>query len=195
MRYGYIREQEDIRYLILYSMTFLPIAVTKEDIFDIVSIDDGFGYFEFAEAFENLVLTKHISELKLKEESQYVLSLKGQEVVELLGNRLRPSVRDKAQEAAIRVLRKIRRASTIKTSHVENPDGTFTVSMSITDNKTDIASVSMMVFTPLQCAMLENNFKTNAENIYKELINLLLERDWKSKNQEGGESPDTGGSI
>ena len=47
MQQGYVREPEDIKCLILYCLSLLPITIKEEDLLEIVMIDDGFGYFEF----------------------------------------------------------------------------------------------------------------------------------------------------
>lgn len=175
MRQGFVREPEDIKYLILYCLSLLPIAISEEDLLDVVMIDDGFGYFEFIECFKDLIETKHISELEVSGGKQYVLTAKGNQIAALAVDNLRSSVRDKAQAAAIRVVRKIRRADSIKASHTKNDDGTYTVTLAVCDKSTAIASMSMLVYTEQQCAMLENNFRHNAEAIFKGFLNLLLD--------------------
>lgn len=71
-------------------------------------------------------------------------------------------------------MRKIQRDATIKTGHTENEDGTFNVTLEITGSKGLVAGVNMMVFTPRQCTLLEENFRKNAESIYQQMITLLL---------------------
>lgn len=173
-RYGYIRDQKDIRYLILFCMSFLPFAISEADLLEIVFIDDGFGYFEFSEAFHALIDQGLIACVDTGAEKQYILTGKAQKVLDAAQNELRASVRDKAQAAAIRVVRKIERDATIRTEHVENEDGTFNVTLEISGKKGLVAGVNMMVFTPRQCTLLEENFRKNAEQIYQKMIALLL---------------------
>ena len=42
---GFIREEKDVMYLILYALRFFPFAISESDLMDVVLIDDGFGYF------------------------------------------------------------------------------------------------------------------------------------------------------
>jgi len=175
MRQGFVREPEDIKCLILYCLSLLPITVSEEDLLDIVMIDDGFGYFEFAQCFHELIESKHISELDTGETREYLLTMKGRQVLELMQDHLRPSVRDKAQAAVIRVVKKIRRANSIRTRHTKNDDGTYTVTLSVCDKSDDIASMSLLVYSERQCIMLEDNFRRNAETIFKGFLNLLLD--------------------
>ncbi|MEA4919592.1 MAG: DUF4364 family protein [Clostridiaceae bacterium] len=180
MRQGYVREPEDIKYLILYCLSLLPITISEDDLLDIVMVDDGFGYFEFAQFLRELIDSKHISEIDVAGEKQYLLTIKGREVVDLMAGHLRTSVCDKVQAGVIRVVRKIRRADSIKAYHTDNGDGTFNVTLTVCDKSTDIISMSMLVYSERQCRILEENFKENAENIFKGLLNLLLDDKEKS---------------
>jgi len=83
------------------------------------------------------------------------------------------SVRDKAEKAALRVVMKIRRDATLRVGHTENEDGTFTVQLKICDKKTEHLGIDLMVVSGRQCAIIEDNFKKNAEGIYRQLLLLL----------------------
>ena len=61
-RYGFIKTKEDVKFLILYSMCYLPDPATFEIMLDVCTwCDDGFTWFDFKEAFDELVATGHIS--------------------------------------------------------------------------------------------------------------------------------------
>ncbi|MBQ1270088.1 MAG: DUF4364 family protein [Clostridia bacterium] len=184
MRQGYIRETEDVKYLILYSLGLLPFTITEEDLLEIVLIDDGFGYFEFATAFHELLQSEHISAVETGGHKEYLLTLKGKEVVELMEDQLPASVCDKAQAAAIRVVRRIRRADSIRTEHRMNSDGTYTTTLTVRDKNAELVSVSMLVYSEQQCRILEENFRNNAEYVFKSLLNMLLDTDKKTDTEE-----------
>ena len=184
MRQGYIREPEDIKYLILYSLNLFPVTVTEEELMETVMVDDGFGYFEFAQAFRELIDSRHISEIEEDGVKKYLLSSKGIQVVRLMEGHLKASVCDKVQAAVIQVLRKIRRADSIRTGHKENPDVTYTVTLAVCDKSADIASVSLLVYNERQCRILEENFKENAEHIFKGILNLLLNERQKNNPED-----------
>ena len=42
----------------------------------------------------------------------------------------------------------------------------------------------MLVYSERQCRILEENFKNNAENVFKGLVNLLLEGDKKQEPED-----------
>lgn len=183
-RHGFIKEQPDIKHLILFCLSLLPFAVKESDLLEVVFIDDGFGYFEYSSAFQDLVKARHIAVVDAGPEKEYLITPRGKELLDMLERDLRQSVRDRAEAAAIGLVRKIRRNATITTTHVENPDQTYTVTLRISepDGQT-VAAVDMTVFTLRQCSLLEDKFRRNAELVYKKMIEFLL-----SEPENGGDS-------
>ena len=48
MALGFIRDEADLKYLILFALRFFPYAITEADLLDAVFVDEAFGYFEFS---------------------------------------------------------------------------------------------------------------------------------------------------
>jgi hypothetical protein len=181
---GYIREPEDVKYLILYCLSLLPMTVSVDDLMEVTMIDGGFGYFEFMQCFHELLESGHISELDMIDHKEYLLSNEGRKVVELMEGQLRLSVRDRAQTAALRVISRIRRNNSLRAYHKKNDDGSFHVTLAVYDKSFEMMSINVAVFNERQCQMLEQNFKDNAESIYKGLLSLLLEDPKAKASQE-----------
>lgn len=170
---GYIREEKDVMYLILYALHFFPVAITELDLMDVVMIDDAFGYFEFRSAFQHLQDNHFVASVTDHGDQYYILTPEGGKIIETLASELPLSVRDKAEKAALQVIAKLRREASIKTSHRDNPDGTFTVQLRICDKQDDHIKVELLAVTKRQCELLEDNFRRNAEHIYHEMLLLL----------------------
>ena len=175
MNTGYLREKSDVKYFILFAMSNLPFPVTEHDLLDICLIDDAFGYFEFSEAFAELQQTGHVRRM---EDDQgkvlYDITPLGREAAKIFDGDLRMSVRDKAQAAVIRVVRKIRRDASIVTEHTANEDGTYQVHLAINDTDAPVLALDVMVMNRRQCALLEENFRKDAETIYSDILKILL---------------------
>ena len=163
-RYGFIREKSEIKYLILYAMTYLPIPVDETALIDICLIDDAFGYLEFAEAFHELVDTGHVLREERETGAVFAITDKGRNAAEVFELQIPFSVRERAQRSALRVVRELRRSAGIVTSTEKLAENNYRVHLSI----------SMMVVNEHQASMLEGNFKRNAEKIYNGILNELL---------------------
>ena len=170
---GFIREEKDVMYLILYALRFFPFPISESDLMDVVLIDDGFGYFEFRAAFLHLQERNYVTQTQDGSEPLYAMTAEGAQAIEILASSLPLSVRDKAERAALRVIAKIRRDASVKASHIKNEDGTFTVQLKICDQQSDQLSVEVLAMTKRQCELLEDNFRRRAESLYHELLLLL----------------------
>ncbi|NCB04422.1 MAG: DUF4364 family protein, partial [Clostridia bacterium] len=99
-RHGFIKEQKDIKHLILFCLSLLPFAVKESDLLEVVFIDDGFGYFEYSAAFRDLVEARYIAVVDAGPEKEYLITPRGKELLDMLESELRQSVRDRAEAAA-----------------------------------------------------------------------------------------------
>ncbi len=170
---GFIREEQDVMYLILYVLTFFPAPISEPDLLDAVMVDGAFGYFEFSTAFQRLRETKSIGSTEKDGETLYYLTPIGRKAIETLASGLPLSVREKAERSSLRVMARIRRDASIKASHVQNPDGTYTVELGIRDRDTELLTVRLQAVTRRQCSLLEDTFRRRAEPLYVELLTLL----------------------
>ena len=168
-RHGFIKTKEEIKFLILYATGFLPFAVDLETIVDLCTwCDDGFGYFELKEAFDELINTGHMNKLS---DELFEITEKGKETMELFKNHLPYTVREAAEQSALRVVQKLRRDAAVTTSvkKIENND--LLVSM----NMQDVFSIQMHVVSQGQADILRKTFKNNAEKIYQVLLKAMTE--------------------
>ena len=173
MGYGFIRTEQEVQYLILFALHFFPVAIAEGDLLDVVYVDDGFGYFEFSAAMKKLLERKLVAQVGDPGQEKYFVTPRGAEVLDILEKDLRPSVRDRAEKAAMRVLGKIRRDASIKTARTQREDGTYTVELRVCDGNTDQMKLEFQMLTRRQCELIEDQFRRNAEIIYKEILALL----------------------
>lgn len=170
IRYGFIRTKDEIKFLVLTCMTYLPFAVSYDAIVDICTwCDDGFGYFELSEAFSELQTSKHVEKTEQDGVDLFSITEKGRQTAEAFQNRLPYTVREAAELSALRVIRKIRRDAQISVITEQKGDKDYVVDMSIQD----IFSIRMNVVSLQQAAFLEQNFKKHAEEMYQQLLSAL----------------------
>lgn len=173
-RHGFIRTKEEIKFLILYATGFLPFPVDLESIVDLCTwCDDGFGFFELKEAFDEMLQTGHMSE---PEPGLYAVTDKGRDTMELFEKNLPYTVREAAQQSALRVVQKLRRDAAITTEVETLSEHDLLVTMTMQD----VFSIRMNVVNRAQATLLERNFRENAEKIYQVLLGAVTE-DYKKE--------------
>ena len=168
-RYGFIKTKEDVKFLILYSMCYLPDPATFEIMLDVCTwCDDGFTWFDFKEAFDELVATGHIAIADPCADTTYQISEKGREALAAFENRLPYTVREAAQRSALRVVRQAHRDAVIST-HSE----------AVQEND-EVFALEMHAANAEQASLLEKTFRAHAEEIYQTLLHAMT-RDYETK--------------
>jgi hypothetical protein len=169
--FGFIHEKIEIKILILYILRHLPLPVEFNVLTELTMCDDGISYFDFTECVAELVKTEHV---RLKG-NKYSLTAKGARNGEITENSLPFSVRRKVENSTSAFRNTISRDEMIKTFYTANPDGSYTVTLSLSDGLGDIVSMSLYSVNEKQALALEKGFRKNAESIYMSLIGTILD--------------------
>lgn len=169
-RHGFIRSKDEIKFLVLYSLSFIDFELTFDNILDICTwCDDGFDYFEFNEAFLELTVSGHVEKTHVDDIDLFIITEKGVKTSKEFESRLPLSVKELANISALRVKKEIRRNACITTRTSKRAENDFVVTMSMDD----IFSMDFMVVSKTQAQLLENQFQKNAEKIYNDILNTL----------------------
>ncbi len=173
-RYGFIREKNDIKFLILYCMRLLEEPVTLAQLADIVLCDEPFGYFEFADALFELVDSRHIISEERPTEDVYSITQRGRDTAEAFEKSLPSPVREAARRSTTRVVRALRRDAAIQTELVTRKDKTRAVRMAFLDEDVPVFGFEIMVQNDEQGEQFARNFRAHAERIYSGILSVLL---------------------
>lgn len=170
-RFGFIREKVDIKILILFIMRRLNEPVDFEQLSDLTMCDDGINYFDFAECVDELVLSDHL----YFNGDEYIITDKGRKNGEITENGIPYSVRLKAEKNVSRMNAVKARNTMISTFHVLKRGGGFDVILSLSDGVGEVFSVKLLAMSEKQAEAMENGFKKNAESLYNDLLNKLID--------------------
>ncbi|MCL2125464.1 MAG: DUF4364 family protein [Oscillospiraceae bacterium] len=169
--YGFIHEKLDIKILILYVLRLMNDAIDIGVLTEIAMCDDGINYFDFVECVQDLEKTEHIK----IEDGLYSLTPKGRRNCEFTEGSLPYTVRTIVENAVFKQRSIKFRNSLIKTSRSEMDDGGFTVFLSLSDGISEIATMGLYAADLSQAKDIELGFRRNAEKVYNELINTILQ--------------------
>ena len=167
--FGFVREQLDIKILILYILARLPGPVDRESLADIVFCDGAVNYFAFSECLSELVSTGHI----VKERGKYEITARGREDGAMIETSLPISVRDNADVGMLPVADRISREAMIRTGHEKTAAGCV-VNLSLSDGKGVIFKMSALTADEEQAKMVEKKFRAEAEDYYVRILNMFL---------------------
>jgi len=169
--FGFIHKPVEIKVLILFVMRRLPEAVTMSELTELTMCDNAISYFDVTDCIDNLIKTEH---LRLDSDKKYFLSEKGKHNGEILEKDLPYSVKEKAEAATALVRAAQARNSMIKTSRNCEDDGSYEVTLSLSDGVSEIISIKLVAANENQAIAMENGFRKSAEEIYKSVVAMTM---------------------
>jgi len=172
MNQGYIRNTSDMKFLILFILDTFSEPINGEILLQSVLSDPCADYFTYSDALSGLCTDGFVAE----DQDGYRITESGKKNFAALGQVLPYSVRRNAQNAATKALASAQRQSCIRTSTVKCPDSNlFTTTLSMSDGKDTIVSLSLLTVKSEQGAEIERNFSRHAEKIYMKILSALTE--------------------
>ncbi len=168
---GFVRDELDIKILILFILKQLPKPVDPVVLTDLTMFDGGFTWFDYHRCLEHLIKTKHIEEV----DGKLVITEKGKRNLDTVSSSLPYSVRAKAERLAAPVAARMLRNSMIETAVEKSSKGNYSVSMRLSDAVGEILSLRLTVPDEETAKKMEKNFQKQAEVIVNTLVNALME--------------------
>lgn len=166
---GGLWNKNDIRILLCYILASVNAPLSRESISEIVQGKALANYFEVGDALDSLKKQGNVVE---DAESCFSITASGREIAASLDATLPLSVRDKALEAAMRLVAeaKARRENRVE---LEKHERGYQVTCHISGGEADLMSVSLYVPDKAQAELVERNFYRDPEGVYRLLLAAL----------------------
>ena len=173
-RLGFIHDMMDVKVLILFVTARASYPMTTQEIYEICYQDECLSYFDVCTAVPEMTASGHLKEV---EEGKYEITDKGREAGSLTEDSIAFSVKQRAENAAARFNRQIRRSSFVKTQVIPRSDGDFSVVMSLNDEKGNLMTLELMAPNQRQAVQLARLFEQKAEEVYIMTMATLLDEE------------------
>lgn len=170
---GGLKDADDIKILICYLLKSVDRPLSFENLNEILQHDGLCNYFGFASALHELLVSGHIDLVHENGEDLYKTTSLGVATAELFERRLPVSVREKAVNAAVRLLSRIKRESENRVEFTENSSGGFDVTCSVLDMGDTLMSVKLLVADRAQAESVKRQFQSNPDIVYRGVLALL----------------------
>lgn len=172
-RMGFIHDKLDIKFLILYIASRLIEPVGIDVLTDLALCDEGVDYFSFTECLNELSDSEH---MKQTEEGLYCITPKGLHNSEICESSIPYSVRIKVDKHIAVYNQKLKRKGLVRASVNQRQNGTYTVTLSLSDDVDNIMTLDLMVAKEELASQLSEHFQTHAEEIYNNILDALLKK-------------------
>ena len=168
---GGMRSKTEIRTLICYMFKCVGAPMSKDAVVNALMEKGLANYFETSVSFDDLVRNGNI-ELVDKEKQLYFNTDNGNMIAIQLEDTLAPTVRERAVECALSLLKRERVESENKVT-IEKCDNGYTVTCCISGGDMDLLRFSLYVPDKQQARMIRKNFYKNPDMFYSVMIAML----------------------
>ena len=168
---GGMRSKTEIRTLICYMFKSVGSPMTKDAVVNALMEKGLANYFETSASFDDLLRNGNI-ELCDSEKRLYQNTENGNMIATQLEDTLAPTVRERAVECALSLLKREQIESDNKVT-IEKCDNGYTVTCRISGGDMELLSFSLYVPDVNQARLIRKNFYKNPDMFYEVMIAML----------------------
>lgn len=168
---------DEVKMLVCYILSRAGAPMSFAQLHEAMRENDLVNYFELIHAVEGLKRTGH---LRLEPEEpgaeRYSVTEVGRETAEVFESSLPLAAREKAVQAAKRLLLRQQREAELRVE-IRPSNGGFRLELAIPDHDSILASFSLFVATREECEDMRRRFLNDPLFIYKGVVALLTGND------------------
>lgn len=168
---GGMRSKTEIRTLICYLFKSVGVPMSKDAVVNALMEKGLANYFETSASFDDLIQNGNIKAVD-EDKKLYTNTDNGNMIAIQLEDTLAPTVKERAVECALSLLKRERIESENKVT-IEKCDNGYTVTCRISGGDMDLLSFSLYVPEVHQARMIRKNFYKNPDMFYSVIIAML----------------------
>lgn len=163
--------------LILYLLNKLQDGIKSDNLYKIVSSANNMNYFSFQELLTDLIESNFVGSFTKDEDTIVKITSDGQNALSLTKSLLPGILKLKADTVFKEELANIAEQSSIITEYIPKDEKNYTVKCKIVEKNETIFEVATFAGSRDRAKQISDNWKNNANNIYPQIIDLLLNGD------------------
>lgn len=168
--------------LILYLLNKLQDGIKSDNLYKIVSSANNINYFYFQELLTDLIESKFVGSFTNDEDTIIKITSDGQNALSLTKSLLPGILKLKADNVFKEEISNIAEESSIITEYIPKDEKNYTVKCRIVEKNETIFEVSTFAGSRDRAKQISDNWKNNANNIYPQIMNLLLNGENNEEN-------------
>lgn len=170
---GGLRKKSEIKLLICYLLKSIDEAITRQQINDILQEHGLANYFEINQAISDLLKNGNITISDVYDEETLTITETGRGAAQMLEVSLPKSVREKAINAAIKLLTRARREQENKIEVEKLEKGGYHVTFTVYDIKDELMRLTIYVADSMQVETVRKNFLDDPVKFYSGIVTAL----------------------
>jgi len=169
---GGLRSRNEIKVLICYLLKSIEQPISKQLINEILQENGLANYFEINQAVSDLVKAGSLEETAQESDTVYRVTDQGRSAAQTLEVNLPRSVREKAVNAAIRLLTRAKREQENRID-IEKLENGYHVTFTIYDSTDELLKLTIFVADSMQVETVRKNFLDDPVRLYSNIIASL----------------------
>ena len=170
-RFGFIHEKLDLKILILFILRRLAAPVSDTALAELTLLDDGIVYFDYTECLDELERTGHIA----RREDGWVITEKGAHNGEITESSLPYVIRIRAEKRLAPLVRQQKRSALLHTESTPRRQGGVDLHLTMEEDDGPVLELKLLVPNQDQAERMSSHFRSRAETLYNQIVELLLE--------------------
>ena len=167
--------------LILYILNLIDTDMRQDDLFKIITSINNMNYFIFKQIITDLIDSKLVG-IYTKEEPVIKITSEGKNAYILTKDVLPGILKLKADNIFKSEFNSIENESSIIAEFIPKNENSYTVKCKIVENNETIFEVKSFVGSRERAKKIVDNWNKNANEIYPEILNLLLKDSSNNNN-------------
>ena len=167
--------------LILYILNLINTDIRQDDLFKIITSINNMNYFIFKQIITDLIDSKLVG-IYTKEEPVIKITSEGKNADILTKDVLPGILKLKADNIFKSEFNSIENESSIIAEFIPKNENSYTVKCKIVENNETIFEVKSFVGSRERAKKIVDNWNKNANEIYPEILNLLLKDSSNNNN-------------
>ena len=167
--------------LILYILNLIDTDIRQDDLFKIITSINNMNYFIFKQIITDLIDSKLVG-IYTKEEPVIKITSEGKNAYILTKDVLPGILKLKADSIFKSEFNSIENESSIIAEFIPKNENSYTVKCKIVENNETIFEVKSFVGSRERAKKIVDNWNKNANEIYPEILNLLLKDSSNNNN-------------
>ena len=169
---GGLRSRNEIKVLVCYLLKSIEQPISKQLINEILQENSLANYFEINQAVSDLVRAGSLEEAAQEGDTVYRVTDQGRSTAQTLEVNLPRSVREKAVNAAIRLLTRAKREQENRID-IEKLENGYHVTFTIYDSTDELLKLTIFVADSMQVETVRKNFLNDPVKLYSNIIASL----------------------
>ena len=169
---GGLRSRNEIKVLVCYLLKSIEQPISKQLINEILQENSLANYFEINQAVSDLVRAGGLEEAAQEGDTVYRVTDQGRSAAQPLEVNLPRSVREKAVNAAIRLLTRAKREQENRID-IEKLENGYHVTFTIYDSTDELLKLTIFVADSMQVETVRKSFLNAPVKLYSDIIASL----------------------